>query len=200
MTFGNNDDMVPIAIRRNRWIAALVVLIVLAVGLWFLLRPRPTPPTEVELSPRATFLRTSPTGAEDARVLSLRELGLSPGDSVRLVRLGRWAQGTGQAYGHLLAVFSASDSLAPHDRRYRVPAALDAGPRRATGRHPIGGWATDIPQDFSFGGPHQDSVTVRVPDGASHLFLGVDDLLVGDNTVADSILGVRIVPLGRDGG
>lgn len=202
MTFLDDDETVPIRIRRNRWIAALVVILVLAVGLWWLLRPTgPAPPTRVELSPRSTFLRTAAEGAEEPAILSLHELGLRPGSPVRLVRIGRWAQGTGQPFGHLLAVFSASDSLGPRDARQRVPGAVGVeGARRTTGRNPVEGWETDIPQDFGFGGPGQRSVRVRVPEGARYLFLGVDDVRVGDNVLADSALAVRIVPLARGDG
>lgn len=202
MTFLDDGETVPIPVRRNRWIAALVVIIVLAVGLWWLMRSAgPAPPTTVELSPRATFLRTAAGNAEEPAIVSLEEAGVRSGQRIRLVREGRWAEGTGQSYGHLLGVFSASDSLAPADRRYRVPGAVGIeGVRRATNRNPIGGWETDVPQDFGFGGPGQDSVQVRVPEGARYLFLGVDDVRVGDNVPADSALAVRIVPLAREDG
>lgn len=202
MWSGNGSNDVPIRVRRNRWIAALAVLIVVAVGTWLLIRTDgPAPPTEVSLDPRATYLRHSPGAARPARALSLQELGLSPGDSVRLVRMGRWAEGTGQAYGHLIGVFSATDSLAPADYRHRVVGAVDAhGPERATGWSPRGEGPTDIPHDFGFGSPTRDSVTVRVPEGARYLFLAVDDLRPGDNQVAEEPFGVRIVPLGAGSG
>ena len=202
MRIFDDGETVPISVRQNRWIAVLVVIIVLAVGIWWLLRPAgPAPPTTVELSPRATFLRTAAPAADPPAIVSLRETGVRPGQRIRLVRKGRWAQGTGQPFGHLLAVFSASDSLGPHDARYRVPGALGIeGVRRGTDRHPIRGWQTDIPQDFGFGGPGQDSVRVQVPEGARYLFLGVDDVRVGDNVMADSTLAVRIVPLAREDG
>lgn len=202
MSFFDDGETVPITVRQNRWIAVLVVIIVLAVGVWWLLRPAgPAPPTTVELSPRATFLRTAAGAADAPTIVALREAGVRSGQRIRLVREGRWAQGTGQPFGHLLGVFSASDSLAPHDARYRVPGALGIeGIRRVTERNPVRGWETDIPQDFGFGGPGQDSVQVRVPAGARYLFLGVDDVRVGDNVAADSALAVRIVPLAREGG
>lgn len=197
-----SEEKVPVAVRQNRWIAALAVLVVLAVGLWWTLRPTgPAPSTRVPLDPRATFLRGPPGAVQPARALSLEELGLAPGDSVRLVRMGRWAQGTGVAFGHLIAVFSASDSLAPPGERHRVPGALEVeGPERSTGVAPLGLGPTDIPEDFGFGGPGQDSITVRVPERARYLFVAVDDVRPGDNLVAEAPFGVRIVPLGDGGG
>lgn len=199
MSFLEDDETVPIEVRKNRWIAVLVVIIVLGVGLWWLMRPAgPAPPTTVEVSPRATFLRTAAPGADAPTIVPLEEAGVRSGQWIRLVREGLWSEGTGQRYGHLLGVFSASDSLGPRDERYRVPGALAVeGVRRSTDRNPLRGWPTDIPQDFGFGGPGQDSVRVRVPEGARYLFLGVDDVRVGDNVLADTALIVRLVPLAR---
>lgn len=190
------DDRTPIPIRQNRWIALLAVFVLLALATWLLMRPSgPAPPTDVDLDPRATYLRTSAVGVEPARALSLEELGVEPGDSVRLVRRGTWAQGTGTAFGHLIAVFSATDSLAPPEQAHRVPGALPAGGRMFTGRNPVRGFTTDIPEDFGFGGPQTDSITVRVPEGARYLFVAPADERVGDNQVAEAPFGVRIVPL-----
>lgn len=185
MSFLESDQTVPIPVRRNRWIAVLAVIVVLAVGLRWLTRPRaPAPPTEVELDPRATFLRAA-DGARDPRIFPLGELGLRPGDSVALVR----ADSGDRSRATVLALFSETDSLAPPDRRYRVPGALGTGRKRVTGPGPGGGPPTDIPQDFGVGGEDPDSVALRVPSLARYLFLAVEV-----DTVADSAVTVRVVP------
>lgn len=204
MTFLDDDEMVPIAIRRNRWIAMLVVLVVLAVGLWLTMRPAtPASAVEVELPPGATYLRTVPAEAEPARVLSLDELGVGPGDSVRLTRTVRPGREEGPAEDGFVAVFSSSDSLAAPGEPHRVPGALEAGPDRITGRHPTRGWATDIPEDFGFGGPGAESVTVRVPEGARYLVLGAEAPAAGEPGGGASRT-IRVVPRAaprpRDGG
>lgn len=194
MTFLDDDEMVPIAIRRNRWIAMLVVLGVLAVGLWLTMRPPPpASPVEVELAPGATYLRTIPAEAEPARVVSLDELRVGPGDSVRLARVRPGGEDAA-AEDAFVAVFSSSDSLAAPGEPHRVPGALDAGPDRITGRHPTRGWVTDIPEDFGFGGPDAGSVTVAVPEGARYLILGTEAPPASGDPEGGASPTIRIVP------
>ncbi len=82
----------------------------------------------------------------------------------------------------LMGVFSSSDVLLDVDAfnpRLRVVDAIDAGVDFVTD--------SDIPQDFLI-----DQIVVRIPTGATHLFLAPLDGFVGDNADDNSDFGARL--------
>jgi hypothetical protein len=109
----------------------------------------------------------------DPLVISLADVGATPGDTLRLERVGSYSDVTelkdGTATG-LTGIFSSTDEVRRATYRTRVPGAIDAGPNVKTGY-----WAcplfcfisTDVPQDFSIGA-HTDVV---VPAGAAYLIV-----------------------------
>lgn len=191
MASRGSGDRIPIGRRQGRWIAALAVLALVALGLRLMLGPAGG--DVVRVDPTSTYLRTDPAdGAGRARAVPLSALGLEAGERARLVRVGRWRSVTGGPRTELVALFSADDSLRMSTRRRRVPGALDAGTDHRTRPTHHGHAPTDVPGDFGFGGPGRDTVTVTVPERARYLFFSVDDTLFSDNSVAEAPFGVRV--------
>ncbi len=155
--------------------------------------PGGTTPTErtVSLDPRATFLRTFRDDPEPPAILALSELGLSPGDRVRLEQYGEYDIGNGNTRRQTIGVFSASDRVLGPEEHPRVPDAVDAGPDFETWDTYAGYKTTDIPEDFRV----DTRVEVTVPDGARYLLLGAHDDLYQDNDDPDEDYRVRVVPL-----
>ena len=129
--------------------------------------------------PRSTFLRTSlDPDPRPPIILDLEQVGAEAGDALRFTRTGYFGSGIAQTMAWGNAVFSASDViLGPTGTRYRVPDAIDAGEDYYSGWVTI--FPTDIPEDF---GVFDGAPDVVVPDGATHLFLGVRDNYYSDNT------------------
>jgi len=144
------------------------------------------------VQPRATFLRTSSLDGDKRPpvVLDLAQVGAVAGDTLRFTRTGHFEIGLGvNEYGGN-AVFSASDVvLGPTGTRYRVPDALDAGNDFFTPWVSI--FPTDIPEDFGVFDPGADVV---VPDGATHLILGVQDTFYADNSGVLFTVWVEKIP------
>jgi hypothetical protein len=132
---------------------------------------------------RSTFLNScEDPDAKTAQPISLQTLGVEPGDFLFLDGAGTWPPVT-----ELAAVFSASPQIKveteqiPGDppktlvkRTITDAIALGANLLGGSGINSpatkeCGGIPTDIPQDFT---PFQVSF-VRVPDGATHLFIGM---------------------------
>lgn len=137
-----------------------------------------------EVSPRWGFLRTSATDpGEPAVPIDLREIGILPGDRVRLKRLGyNSANVPGKPYDpeekrfyRLCGLFSSSAEILSPDLLHRVPGAIDAGIDVKTSM-----WnfysdrqANDIPEDFQIADwqSHDDETLVTVPVDARYLFV-----------------------------
>jgi hypothetical protein len=152
---------------------------------------------EVELDPRATYLRTFQDPALPAEPIALDSLGIQPGDEIRIEAVGGWDNGKGGELRGAGAVFSTSRELLPGDSLNRVPGALPVSVAPAYGSWETyyGGRATDVPQDFSISSDEtgQDGVTVTVPDGSRFLFVTAMDYLFNDNGPGPEGWGIRIL-------
>ncbi|MDX1530533.1 MAG: hypothetical protein R3362_03320, partial [Rhodothermales bacterium] len=131
-------------------------------------------------------------------VLRLADLGVVPGDELRLERLGEF-QYEGQddvtlVRYRLLAVFSASDAVRPTAERERVEGALDAGSDYVSMASHNDDLDTDIPEDFLVAG---DGATtqVRVPERAAFLLFSPDDDYFADNLDEDADYRVCVTRL-----
>lgn len=137
---------------------------------------------------RGTFLRTGSDAPSAPTLVNLADNALRPGDGLRL-RYHVPAPGfsfvsCGGPYAtdeqvQVLGVFSASATLLDSSRESRVPDAIDAGPDYVTSPTYFGGLRTDIPQDFRLSPP--TGLVVTIPQGATHLFLGIGDTYYSDN-------------------
>lgn len=144
----------------------------------------------VSLDPTGTFLRTVRDDSTDPAIVSLGDLGISPGDEITLEVVGEWTNGRGIEKTDTIAVFSSSSEfVADPSVRNRVPGAIDAGPDVETQPTFRDEQPTDIPEDF----PVEESVTVTVPDDASHLFLAARAVFYQDNSDFDDNYAVRII-------
>lgn len=153
-------------------------------------------PVTVDIPPTATYLRTNNDAAGDTTPMALADQPFGPGDRITLERLGEFDNGSpgGTAGLGMHAVFSGSADLLGQSQRDRVPDAIDVGPDHVTSPTYYGSLPTSIPADFlvSNNDGSQTSVTVDVPDGATHLFVAAKDNLYEDNSVAGDQFAVRI--------
>ena len=140
----------------------------------------------VEVSPRATYLRTSFDAGDDARAVRLSDVGLAPGKAVCFRSEGDFRYGPDviaserrQSLGTpmVTAVFSRSDVLRGRDQQHRVADAAEAGPDVFTEPTYHDGFATDVGQDFD-----ATDVCLTVPDGATHVFFSAFDTYYDDNS------------------
>jgi len=147
---------------------------------------------ERDVDPSRTYLRTESDNTGDASPIDLGSLGLEPGDEITIERSGSF-EGSSGGTG-MIAVFSGSDELAPSDSQKRVADAIDAEEDYETSPTYEGGSTTDIPEDFlvADNGGEQKSVTVTVPEGATHLFVAAIDNFYEDNSPGEEGFGVRI--------
>jgi hypothetical protein len=150
----------------------------------------------LSLDPRATYLRTDSDNALDAVAFSLSSLGISPGNMIRIERLGFYTPlnpGYPDSVRYLDAVFSGSATLLASSNLNRVQNAIDAGVDVSTPNTWLGGSPTDISQDFAVDdGNTFSSVEVQVPMGATHIFFTVNDSLFGDNGDPNGDFGAQI--------
>lgn len=146
------------------------------------------------VNPKSTFLRTSQDpDAAAPLIVDLGANGFPPGSLVRIRALGAYAPGAAlpETSRRLVCVFSNGSQLSAADQANRVPGAIDASTDVTTDRTANGNLATDIPQDFQCG-----DVIVAVPQGATHLFVGINDAFYGDNVDLDGDLRLRIEAAG----
>ena len=150
----------------------------------------------IDIPPTATYLRTNNDAAGDTAPIALADQPFGPGDRITLERLGEFDNGSpgGTAGLGMHAVFSESDELLGQSERNRVPGAIDVGPDHVTTPTYYGGRSTSIPEDFLVANNDgsQTSVTVDIPDGATHLFVAAKDNLYEDNSVSGDQFAVRI--------
>ncbi|PSQ39649.1 hypothetical protein BRD13_02075 [Halobacteriales archaeon SW_5_70_135] len=149
-------------------------------------------PFEREVDPSRTYLRTQSDDAGDARSVDLSSLGVDPGLTVRLERLGSFTGSSSDGTG-MTGVFSGSSELAA-DVRERVIDAVDAGEDYETAATFEGNAETDVPEDFLIADNENErtSTTVTVPEGATHLFLAAVDNFYQDNEQGDPPFTLRI--------
>ncbi len=86
----------------------------------------PELPVEREVDPFRTYLRTRSDDAGDARPVDVASLGVEPGLSLRLERLGSSTGSSSEGTG-MTGVFSGSGELAAADTRERVVDAVEVG-------------------------------------------------------------------------
>ena len=142
--------------------------------------------------PRATYLHAREENDLAATPFLLSDLGVQPGETVRIERLGDYDNGGEQVFG-MTAVFSVNDTLLAASERDRLPGAVDAGSDFVTSPTFNGEEETDIPEDFQVAtqDASSNSTTVTVPTDARYLFVSPQDNLFGDNDDFDEDYGFR---------
>lgn len=160
----------------------------------------PAGPTVFPVDPVGSFLRTEAADSSlPALVVDLAALGVGPGDSLRVERLGdftftiyspEYVESGRELHTSMHAVFSSTDELLGPGSPARVPGAVGAGPSPVTGPTLFEALPTDIPQDFFFG-----ARTLEIPAGARYLFVAVPDIWYRDNRDGDGNLAVRLTPV-----
>ncbi len=152
--------------------------------------------TVISLDPRATYLRTDGDAALDAVAYPLSSFDISPGDWIRIERLGFYSPlnpGYPDINRYLDAVFSGSAALLSYVNLNRVQNAIDAGTDFVSPNTWIGSLSTDITQDFAVDdGSTFNFVELQVPAGATHIFFTVSDSLFGDNGDPNGDFGAAI--------
>lgn len=136
------------------------------------------------LNSKASYLRTSSDSPAAPLVLDLAGLGLAPGMWLRIGTSGgfRYVSGGQDDFHSLIGVFSASATLLATNVQQRVPDAIAAGPAFPSPNTYFGNQPMDVPQDFYCSrNTYEESAVVQIPDGATHLFLGVHDSYYADN-------------------
>lgn len=151
-----------------------------------------------DLGPINSFLRTSPDDMEPEPpvVIELALRDIEPGDVLTLSVDGRFYDDAQlDESDYTIGVFSGSDTLLDWTNPHRIPDAIDAGVDWETSRTYYGDLPTDIPEDFRLDGSEDVAggfvAEVEVPEGATHLFAGVGDSTIGDNSSSDE--GFRVV-------
>lgn len=150
------------------------------------------PGTTFSLDPAATYLRTNgDENAKDATPIALSAADVEPGETITIEATGDYTNGP----RGVVAVFSSSDRLLDDQQTHRVPGAIGVGSTHRTPTTSRWDKQTDIPEDFlvASGDGSQSSVTLDVPEGATHLFVSTADTFFGDNTDEDGDFGVRII-------
>jgi hypothetical protein len=152
--------------------------------------PQPVGASVIGIDARCSFLRTNGENACASWPINLANLGLKPGDRIRLDALGDYSLAAGQLpeeTREMIGVFSSSATLLPGDKLNRVAGAIDAGTDVVTAPTWHGRRDTDITPDFAIG-----SIKIRIPAGARYLFVAAPDIFSSDNTDPDADYAVRV--------
>ena len=179
-------------VRRDALLAALALALAAAA-------PGPARGGFIPIDPRGAYLRVNGESPSDAVPIDLLALGINPGDTITITRVGDFQRGTTPPFDEdvfldVTAVFSSSSALGPPGALNRVVDAIPAGLDFVTVPTFIGGLPTDIPEDFevsNFDGT-VTSVTLQVPAGARFLFVATADSFFSDNSDPDGDFGVQI--------
>ena len=142
------------------------------------------------VDPKATFWRTSASDSQALpTILDLEAAGFAGGDVLELTyevpAPGFSLFGCSgpfesvEAFQLLVGVFSGSHTLLPTSVTDRVPEAIDTGSDFVSRPAHFGQEPTDIPEDFLIFPAR--GYAIKIPPGATHLFLGVDDIVFRDN-------------------
>ncbi len=160
----------------------LIVQVALATSLSMGLSAQVTIPVNV----KATYLRTNsdPT-AVPAPGIPLSAVGTGAGQLLSIRTVGAYQVNGlgGDTQTTLICVFSGGPTLLPDGQQVRVPGAIAAGPSFATANTSYGNLATDIGQDFIVSRTSWDNgVQVRVPTGATHVFVATTSSFYGNHS------------------
>jgi hypothetical protein len=160
--------------------------------------PALTAQVEYPLEARAAHIHVASSDlATVPTVITLSDLGVGPGDCLRIRTLGDFDYGPGGDEGDSsIGLFSSDATLLDEALLHRVPGALDAGEDWMTSPTYYGSEITDIPEDFRISGVEQDEVIVTIPAGATVLFVSVHDTLFVDNSDPDGDYRVELTKVG----
>ncbi len=159
--------------------------------------------TQIQIDPRATFYRTNNDSASPAPAIPLTQLGVAPGQWLEIRTVGGFShmQNYPDVNRNLTGVFSSSATLLSESLLNRVPGAIAAGPiyepNVATWS---GGLPMNIAEDFvACVFDRGNGVAVKVPAGATHVFVCVMDSRYDDNTDPNGDYAVVFTPLSAPG-
>jgi hypothetical protein len=144
------------------------------------------PVADIPLLPKATYLHTCEDPAAGTTPINLAQWGIKSGDVILLDSEDDpdWSP------PEMIAVFSSNATLLRGNLLHRVPGAIDAGADFATvATEECGGEVTDIPEDFAV---FWNGAIVKVPAGATHLFVCANDSKYSDNGTPSARFGVQI--------
>ncbi len=133
--------------------------------------------TAFQLDAQSTFLRTNNDNAIDPLFYDLTLADVSPGDSLRLERVGAFESSDSTTSNILIAVFSSTNEIYSSDSLNRIPGAIDVPVDFETNVTLSGLLPTDIEEDFQI----EDRTGITVPDGGRYLFLAPYDQFYEDN-------------------
>ena len=166
----------------RRWLVVIMMTTTVCLGGTVVPPVEAASPVAVAVNPKATYLRTDPTDAAamNAVPIDLGALGFLPGMTIQLSVIGEYraAAADTDRRSELVAVFSNGPTLLARNQSNRVPGALETGFDVKTLVTFPGRLATDLRQDFLV----TPTIRVKIPVGASHLFVSPDDDFFGDNS------------------
>lgn len=133
---------------------------------------------QIPINTKATYLHTqSDPGAVPAPAIPIAALGVAPGQWLAITTVGSYSDNGGaDSSKNLIAVFSNGPTLLADAPGIvsRVPGAIATGANTVTGTTYYGASPTDIVADFVVTrNSWTNGTLVRVPVGATHLFLSV---------------------------
>ena len=154
----------------------------------------PVEATIISLDPTRTFYHTDSTDpGPDSIPIELAGLGLLSGDLIRLRIIGDFSYcfvcGFPEDFFGAGAVFVDDTTLLDRNESHRVVGAIEAGVDVFSGLTFFEAEATDIPEDF---GVFSSDLFIRIPVGATHLFVAPLDSYFGDNFDVDGDFALSI--------
>jgi hypothetical protein len=179
----------------RRWLAVIMMTTTVCLGGTVVPPVDAASPVAVAVNPKATYLRTDPTDAAamNAVAIDLGALGFLPGMTIQLSVIGEYRAAVADTdrRSELVAVFSNGPTLLARNQPNRVPGALETGFDVKTLVTFPGRLATDLRQDFLV----TPAIRVKIPVGASHLFVSPNDDFFGDNSDDNGNFAVRIAEI-----
>ncbi|MEH1935403.1 MAG: hypothetical protein V7L14_17235 [Nostoc sp.] len=150
-----------------------------------------------KIDPTASFI-SSYTSSPDSVPFSLKDLGINPGDTIKLDQFGSFSpfgDPTNEYYSSMWAVFSTNNNLLPSSGEYngatteRVPGAINA--TLLNGCLPAQCLDNSIFY-ISRGERSFSTAIVQVPTDAQYLFIGAADSQFADNVDSNRDFAVSI--------